>query len=492
MKKKVFFLILLLIPIAYAEVDINIGSGTFNLGDKIAVSLSVIETYDVTNAFIRADMECSSDNLEILSVTKSLEKDYRENINFDDVLATKNMLGKCRIRAIVRDSERNTIDNTISKEFTITNNLKIECSSTEALPGKKVEITCTARKISDELISEGTAYLNYRRYEFSTAIGDGTFAFKVMIKNDTPSGINKAAIKVEDNLGNYADIIVEFDVIAIPSSIETRINSDTFKPGDKLEITPIIYDQVSEVIPEKIKVDLLDPEDNLLISKEINSSESISYSFDSFSSPGTYKIASSSLGLIDEKKIIVEAMKNIDMNYDKQKVTVKNIGNIRYEEEITIILENNHERYLINKRIRLSPGESQVIDLSKEVPKGNYDIILPKDVVNNSVTENLKNQNIDDNRSLLKKAGTGLGFITGAAVSTIEYATKKPYYSALILSIIIIGIMLFYSKDFILQNIKRIKIDNKQKIHIEDKDYADIEDIFKDFDYEKKDGERRI
>ena len=46
--------------------------------------------------------------------------------------------------------------------------------------------------------------------------------------------------------------------------------------------------------------------------------------------------------------------------------------NVDYEDEITILLEDGEDKYLLNEKISLKPGESVSIDLSKEVPQGTY------------------------------------------------------------------------------------------------------------------------
>ena len=165
-------------------------------------------------------------------------------------------------------------------------------------------------------------------------------------------------------------------------------------------------------------------------------------------------------------------------------VHIENAGNIDYDGETTIILEKDNKKYLINKKIDLKPGEKVTIDLSKEVPQGTYDIILPEDAISESntnqsgnapeVAENvIKNVSIDDNRPLLKKTADGMSAVTGAVISTAGYIASKPALAATILILIILGTVARYSKDAIIDKIK-----GKKK--------NDTSHLFKDFKFEER------
>ena len=172
------------------------------------------------------------------------------------------------------------------------------------------------------------------------------------------------------------------------------------------------------------------------------------------------------------------------MSQEGSFVHVENVGNIDYNDETTIILENNDGKYLINRQIELKLGEKITIDLSKEVPQGTYDVILPEEAVatgeakksdeNKSAQETVEQQNvikdvaIDDNRPMLKKTANVVSAITGAVVSTAGYIASKPALAATILILIVLGTVAYYSKDFIVNKIKGRKRDDTSRIF---KDY---------------------
>ena len=166
-------------------------------------------------------------------------------------------------------------------------------------------------------------------------------------------------------------------------------------------------------------------------------------------------------------------------------VYIKNIGNVDYDEEVTIILENDGKKYAINKKISLKPKEQIVIDLSKEVPEGNYEITLPaldgSDINGNAIEESLNtSQNvfsdvpIEDNRNALKKTADGVSAITGAVVGAAGYIASRPALATTILVLIIIGVVLHYSWGFLKDRVSGRKKDS-------------TEQLFKDFKYEEGD-----
>ena len=176
------------------------------------------------------------------------------------------------------------------------------------------------------------------------------------------------------------------------------------------------------------------------------------------------------------------------MSQENGIVTVKNSGNVQYNDEVTIVAESEDDKYLINKKIKLEPGETIVIDLSKEVPQGTYDIILPEEtaeaaeqeaaVSNESksaeeVAENVfQDVPIEDNRNVLKKTADGMSGITGAVVGAAGYVASRPLLASLILVLIILATVLHYSWGTLKNRIKVKK--------------GDASHIFNDFNYKEQ------
>ncbi|MBL7054306.1 hypothetical protein ISS05_00945 [Candidatus Woesearchaeota archaeon] len=488
----IFFLIL---PVIAAEISIKQNNGNYNLGDKISVSASVIEDEDVTG-FFKVSLECTNYAMQYFVTPISLEKNFRTNINVPDLTATKDMLGSCSIEADLEGND-GTVDVEHTLGFRVKKELNVSCESSEAIPGKDIKISCIAKKISLDPVQAGTANLNYDGNEFTTNVEDGIFDFDVFIKNDAPAGAKEITIQVDDNQGNYGNLIFNAYVEAIPTKLEIEVNKESFKPGETLEIKPVLYDHVHGLIDAEVNLEFTDIDDKQLISKDIQSGETASYVFNSFAIPGDYKVKAKSEGLTAERTIKIESLIKMKMTYANEKVLIKNIGNTFYDDKTTIILEDEGgKKYLIEKNINLAPGQEKEIDLSKEVPYGNYDVVLPEESISaetasdNQATNVIENVEIRDNRPVYKKAGEGvkggMGMISGAAIGAVGFASAKPLFASVILVVIILVIVLFYSRDFIKSRVGqvKVKVDKKEGIHLEKKD-GDTEGLFKDFKYGK-------
>jgi len=504
MKKRAFIMVFfLLLPAVFATIDVQQGEDNYNIGDKISVSVSVIEDVDV-DGFFKAKIECTGYTMQYFVTPISLEKNFRTSVNIPDLTATKDMIGSCKIKAIVEEAE-GAVDSAYTDEFEVENILDISCETDEAIPGKETEVSCIVKKLSGEIVSDGTARLNYGKKEYSKNLEEGMSSFSIPIASDSPSGMQKMAVEAEDTKGNYGDFILEFNVKAIPTRLENRVNKESFNLGETLEIKPVVYDHVDGFMNSTIKLELYGPEGKKLISNDVLSGGSVSYTFNSYSLPGDYKIKSSSEGLVSEKVVRLERLAKLKMTYSAEKVIVENIGNVAYDDKTTIVLENEEgKKYMIEKRLRLEPGEVKEIDLSKEVPYGHYDVVLPvvsseeeavsteeePAAVSQEEPKVVENVEIHDNRPVYKKVGSsvgeGFGMVTGAAIGTVGYVATKPLAASIILIVIILVIVLFYSKDFIKSRMGkvRIKIDKEEGIHTEKKD-DETEGLFKDFKYEK-------
>jgi hypothetical protein len=490
MKKGVLILFFLIVPAVCAEISLTQGKNEYNLGDKITVSASLVEDMDF-DGFFKVHLECPNYVMPYFVTPTSVEKGFRTGVNVPDLTATKEMMGRCKIKATL-EGANGTIDTKYTDEFEVKNELKISCEAPEAIPSEEVEISCTARKISGELVGSGTAKVNYRRKELAEGIEAGMFSFRVGIGNDTPAGIQKIAVVAQDPKGNYGDLIFEVNVKAIPTKLENRVNKELFKPGETLEIRPVLYDHIGDLINTTISLEIA-TENKRLVSRDVVSGESVSYIFDSFALPGDYAIRSYAEGLTSERIVKVESLTKIEVEYSNEKAIVRNVGNVRYNDKTTILLENDKgEVFLIEKKLNLNPGESEEVDLSKEVPYGVYDIMLAEGSSDSEAVQEklIENVEIHDNRPLYKKMGSSIksnfNMVTGAAISTAGFISARPLFASIILAIIILCIILFYSKDFIVSKIGKVKVEKKEGIRIEEKDYEDVEGLFKDFKYGKE------
>ena len=468
-----FFLILM--PFAFAIISVEVPEKEiYNLGENIVASVSIIESKDY-NGFLRVTLGCEGYNLPYYTTLLSLEANFRTQITAPLPLF-ESMKGTCSIIADFEDTSGDRISRGKSKTFAVSDELNVSMNNAiSALPNENIELEGTARKLNGESLQAGDAKISFRNKEYTTKVEFGNFRYTLALDTDLDIGNYPILVKIEDKNKNYGDAIVQLNVLPIATRIENRLESETVKPGNALKARIILYDHKDRAMNGTINVDLLDTEGKRILDKEVESLSYINYEFGRKALPGTYTIVSKMDDLSEETKFEVEALKEITMKYDDQAVIIENTGNVYYDDETTIVLESGDKKYLINKKIELEPGETLSIELSKEVPSGTYDVVLPQaqaiEENETAKTNVIEDVEISDERSVYKKAASGLGTVTGAVVGAGGYIASRPLLASVILVVIIILIAFYYSKGFILEKIRRKKPE-------------DTNELFKDYKFE--------
>lgn len=497
MNKKILFItiFILTLPFSFAEIDILQDKPNYLMGEKINIDVSVTPDEDIEYASLELTLSCDSYEKKYFIVSDlTLSKDITQEIEVSPLTVREAMLGdcegecriSCEVEAFLRDENDEKAGYALTENFVLENYLEIECSEADAKPGEEVNIICTARVPSGDLVSEGSAEIGYRKIKIEAPIEAGMLSFTIPIYEDTPTGVQRGDVHAKDDMGNYGETLFEIEVEGIPTTLENEINKDSFMPGETIEVRPLLYDHAGDIIDASILLEIVDFKGDNIKTEEVLSAKKASYVLDPMAEPGEYKIKSSAEGLTGENSVIVEAYKKVELVYLEEKVYAKNVGNVRYDDTVTVILKKLDKEYLIDKKLKLEPGEEEEIDLTLEVPYGYYDVILPKDSVSEGSEDVFSNVEIHDNRPLSKKVGSGFGLVTGAVASSVEAASKRPIITGLIISLLVIGIVLFYSKDFILGKVK-FDVNKKEGIHVGIKDYDDeVKDLFNDYEFNSK------
>jgi len=476
-------LFLFLMPFVFSTIEVELPEKySYNLGDGIVASVSIIEDQDYSG-FLKAILECGKYKLQYYTTPLNLEANFRTQIQVPELPLFESMKGNCNIEAEFEDTEGDKISRAESKTFIVTDELNISTNDIiYVLPNEKIELEGIVKKNNGENLDTGDVKISFNNKEFDTKVEFGNFKFSLALDPDLDIGNYPILIAVEDKHNNYANKVVQLNVLPVATRIENRLDSESVKPGEALKARVILYGHTGRAMNGTINVDLINTEGKKIVSKEVESLDYINYEFNRNALPGTYTIISKMDNLKEETNFEIEAVKEISMSYNDQKVIIENVGNVDYEDETTIIVENDDKKYLINKKLKLEPGETVSIDLSKEVPSGTYDVVLPQVEASEeeeNITEQKESTNvieeveITDNRPAYKKVGSGLGSITGAVAGAGGYVASRPIAASAILIILIVLIVLYYSKGFIIDKVKRKKPEDTTK-------------LFEDFKYQEK------
>jgi len=481
-------LFLLLIPLSFAEISLDLSDQeVYNLGDKISPVISIKEDQDY-NGFFNLRLICDDYDLQYYTSPLSIEENVRTQVTVPELTLFESMKGDCRIKAGFVEGDGTKVDSTSSNDFLVTDEINIATDENIiAKPGEEIVISADIRKQSTEALSEGTAEIHFNNEKFEIDVISGKLEHTLELNYDAETGDVPIRIIIEDKYGNRGKKTITLTILSIPSKIENQIEEYVLVPGDSFKSKIILYDHNDIIIDGiDINVKIFNPDGHIITETDVESLATFGLDTDMSFIPGDYSIVSqfevvSQFEDIEEQSFFtIDEIRKISMRQEGNIVYVENIGNVEYEDETTIILESDGKSYLINKKIKIDPGEILMIDLSKEVPEGTYDIILPEDAVEEETGEIFGPTNIindvaiEDNRNAAKKTVDGVNSVTGAVISTAKVVASKPALASILLVTIILAIITYYGRGFIRSKIKKEKSGETDHI-FEDYQFKDKE-----------------
>jgi hypothetical protein len=480
----IFWFFAFYIPIAAGDMLVTLNDKkNFNLGDFLISSTS-IKLDENLSGFIRIGLHCLNYGLPFYTAPLEVEAGFRTVIEIPQISLPRSSEGKCRLRADFDDVEGTRIDSGWSDYFLVESELDVSAEDNlVGKPGEKVTINAHARRKDSQLVNDAKVTVTFLGQEEKINLLSGNLNYELPIKNDLKPGSYNLYLTIIDDKGNtgYKEISVRLE--AVPTSIGIHLDKENINPGENIKLKFTLNDQAGTPIKNKsIVVEILEPTGNVFINENVESGDYLESSTKMTQEPGTYKILAMYPEINEQSTFIIQEVKEILMNQDGYYVHISNNGNIQYEDDITIVLEDGDKSFLINRFIRLEPGEKISIDLSREVPQGNYDILLPtvnEQSIEENVSNNLKSVPIEDNRNMVKKASHGFSLVTGAVTRTTGYVTSRPLLAGFILVLIIAGIVLHYSWGYIKTRITGKKEDSTENIFSDFK-FEDGEDSTKD------------
>ena len=481
------FLLLFIIPYAFAEISITLpGKETYNLGEKITPTISIKEGQS-HDGFFKLQLICDNYNLQYYTTPINLEADLRTQVAVPELTLSSPMIGTCIIKAGLDSNDGTNVDSASSTNFLVSDLIDIITEENlQSDPGEELLILADVRKASRELLSKGEFSIKYLDEQENGNITAGKLEHVLNIAADREAGEYQITIAAADRYSNHGDKTLNLKIPQIPTSIQNDIENNVLTPGDTLKAKITLYDHTNRLInASSINVKVFNPDESQIAEKEVQSSGQFEFGIERNQVPGVYFLLSSHGEVSGQSTFTVVMVKKIAMKQENNIVNIENTGNVDYDEETTIIMESNDKKYLINKKLELKPGESIAIDLSKEVPGGTYDVILPEEAVEEDDMSNetsqesigpanvIKDVPIEDNRNAIRKTADVLKAVTGAVVGTASYVVSKPKLASVILVTIILGVVTYYSRDFIVQKVKGKKPEETSK-------------LFNDFDFDKK------
>jgi len=408
--EKITFSVLLVL------LTLNIVSGTiiidelvkteYKIGEKIDLAVTINTVYE-GQLFLSATIHCPSNNLNFFKIPM----DIKENnyIDIPPIIINKDYIGTCEIKFKILDTEDNSLESEKIENIEIKNKLDLEFSTDKESykPGETIII---------EGISEKGAYLrmileegNNILKEKNKTLANNQFSLTLGLSNSISSGPKEIIVAVEDEYGNKAQLSSDITISQIPKSITINLETNEINPGENITIGASIIDQSDLVIFSEISYRIFDPNSNII--ESLTSKESISLGPET-PIPGEYIIKATYKNLEDTTKFSITELREINFTIFEGIITVENLGNVRYIEEMTVNATIEGRIYQIPISLDLRINEKAFIDLKNELPSETYQLAI------SSKTRNYDLQNIEikDNRPIVKKLSQGLAQVTGSAI----------------------------------------------------------------------------
>ncbi len=447
--------LMMLLPAVAGEIDISLEQDYFNIGDTVEISSS-IDAEQTMSGFMKFTAVCGGFSLPYFLTPVEAQEGFRTQVDTPKLKVSQSMKGQCAIEAELVDENGATVDEGVSSSFSVSDGLDIVLVTEDlsTLPGVAKKVEGIVRGAGDKTVNADIVFtFDDEAYTISTF--NGKFIAMLDVPSDAKTGKHPIKIVAEDSQQNKGSATGEVEVIAVPSRLEIAVQPEAQNPGSEITYTATITDQAGDLLNENVAIAIMQPDGVYMYKGEANSGEQAVYTLGQYAAPGEHAVSASYRNLGAEAKFTINTIKDIRMEQQGESVSVENIGNVLYEEEVSIIAEGDGKSYYIKKKMELEPGEVGMIELSKEVPYGHYNVLIPQLTAqllaeNETAEENTllaEGVEIHDGRSAFKKAGSGLKGITGNIVGSDGVITRNGWTAPVLLVGVVLLIGLYYTRD---------------------------------------------
>ncbi len=444
--KSLLFLFVLIICVSIVSAKIEIlgpFQTTFNLGERISAEVSVFEQNDVSGLF-KTSIICGNYTFQYYVVPVTINANSMQKFNVPNLNANANMKGSCILKVTIEDNTGTVIEETTTNSFSVSDALQVSAKTSKEtlMPGEKITIYPSVLRGEGYDAEKVNIEIHIDVLKIAEGLND-TSPYTYKLPENIKSKDHLIKITAIDSYGNTGYGEAKFSVDAVPTKIENKLNRREFKPSEEVEITPMLYDQADMLIDDyDMDVVISDPEGKEVYSGSVKSNTALTYNLGEHAIAGDYKTTTLTSSLSQPVKFHVNEYRQITATLDGDKAVIENTGNVLYDETANLYLESKNKKYIVSKKIKLKPGEKIEIDLSEEVPKGDYTLKIEGEKITGQV--NTKLSTSEDNRPVITKIASAItGAITGAAVATKE-ALVKPKVAAIVMILIITGLAIFF------------------------------------------------
>lgn len=358
------------------EGTFSINQKTLQLGEEITI-IGDIKKFDGTGieGIVNIILIDSSDKEWIVSQSDMIDGKLNFESNFEETSILNNP-GVYRINIMARDIYGNNMlfDNIGSFELVDKISVFVKANKARFLPAEEIKITGEAKTVLQEDVTDADVTIKFTQNIYKTKLKDSKFEYTFIIPPDNPSGSQSIVVNIGDSMGNNGESSLEINVKAVPTKIDFGLSQETVNPNEKIDITPLLYDQADDLIFENLNVNILDNNGKEVYSSIVKTNEEINFEIGQFDESGEWKVEASIVDLQGEKTFVVNEIEDIEVKLINQTLYISNTGNVEYDDLLNIQFSGGE--YSFKKKTSIRPNETIVIDLAEEAPTGNYDISI--------------------------------------------------------------------------------------------------------------------
>lgn len=438
MKWVVIVTLLLLAPFASAELLFSQIDDMYSLGDQINTQVTIVPAV-TTNDFFDVTLVCGSDRQEIYRQPLSVSGGATLPVQLSFALGSAfigSLSGTCLLEASFGDETKQSPSFELSRILIVDASLRTTLFS----PQEKIVLQGTAFTPDG---GERNGFVDIRVDDTtltSAPLVEGRFNASITLPSALSPGIHSFSIYAYDideagNPLNEGSSVQTITIREVLTSLDISLGSDETDPGVPFSFVPRAFNQIGAEMSEEIAVSIISPSGKVLRSLVTPSSEVQSAPLPVDATPGIWTIRASSGSFVKESTFTVNELEKAQFDIINNSLYVVNIGNVPYDREVEIALNN----FTVIQRIQLTVGEQKWFKLS--APSDSYSVV------------------IYDGAEQLRTSGVPL---TGRAVDIGELSGFS--YSQLIFPIVIILILVILFFVIRVYNRKRHDIFDEPKL----------------------------
>jgi hypothetical protein len=140
-----------------------------------------------------------------------------------------------------------------------------------------------------------------------------------------------------------------------------------------LEVTPVLYDQSSDIVTDNLSLRIINAKGGVLFDKSVQSNQKVIYYLRYYSVPGEWTIIAEKGDLEAKDTVTIEKFRNLEASIKDHIVYLTNKGNVDYEDRIYLKFYGKEKDFEITSKKKIKVNETRFINLNDELPNGQYD-----------------------------------------------------------------------------------------------------------------------